>query len=123
MSAPPQRPNWTIDVIGERHEMMSEPAVVASAKKSGTAACRTVHSTRSACETRSPRRRSMRDCPHVSWSTKMLSALTPMTTARLAAAKAESGRCPKKTQTRKYMIGKARTSWPAARNASRPCPK
>ena len=103
--------------------MKSEAAVVTLAKKRGTPAWRTVHSMRSASPAGLPRARSMRDWPHVSCSTKMLSADTPTTTASDAAAKAESVPWKSTTHTQKYMRGKESTICAAARHASRHCPK
>ena len=89
-STPPHRPNWKMAGSDEKQLMKSEAAVVALAKKSGTPACRTVHERRSARRAGAPSRSSCADWPQVSERTKMLSALTPMTTHSEAPAKADS---------------------------------
>ena len=97
--------------------MRSEKAVVPSATKSGRADCARVQRSRRSRDASSPLTRSRRAAFQVSCTTKMLSAVTPVTTQIEAHANAEMGRCLNTTSTMRNVRGSASTSCITAANA------
>eukprot|EP00966_Prymnesium_polylepis_P255795 5909739-Prymnesium_polylepis.3 len=105
--------------MGEMQLTNRAKAVVRSAIRSGLADCSRVQRTRCSIGVVAPCTRSRADWSHVSWTTKMLSAETPVTTHSEQHAKADTGRCRSTTSTTKNISGIDSTICIIARTANR----
>ena len=81
-------------------------------------ACVTVHAMRAACEATLWSTLSAADCAHVSCTTNMLSAATPVATKSAQPAKAEMVVSPATRTTMKVMSGKERPICATASSAT-----